>query len=225
MAARRRDRVRAPAGRAGAPVPRVRMSGEERRQQLLDVARSLFAEKGFDGASVEEIAHRANVSKPVVYEHFGGKEGVYAVVVDREMHYLLTSMTIGARRGGPPAAAAGTGGGVAAGLRGGLGRRLPDPGARVPGRLGDGDVLVAAERHRAPGGVHPGAAVQRAGLRPEAGGAVQPGAGGHGGADGPVVAGLEAPEEGGGGGPPGEPLAGTACTTWKASPSSAKPTP
>ena len=69
------------------------MTGEERRQQLLNVARSLFAEKGFDGASVEEIAHRANVSKPVVYEHFGGKEGVYAVVVDREMHYLLTQMT------------------------------------------------------------------------------------------------------------------------------------
>lgn len=69
------------------------MTGDERRQQLLDVARSLFAEKGFDGASVEEIANRANVSKPVVYEHFGGKEGVYAVVVDREMHYLLTSMT------------------------------------------------------------------------------------------------------------------------------------
>jgi AcrR family transcriptional regulator len=69
------------------------MTGAERRQQLLDVARSLFAEKGFDGASVEEIAHRASVSKPVVYEHFGGKEGVYAVVVDREMHYLLSSMT------------------------------------------------------------------------------------------------------------------------------------
>jgi AcrR family transcriptional regulator len=69
------------------------MTGEERRQQLLDVARSLFAEKGFDGASVEEIAHRANVSKPVVYEHFGGKEGVYAVVVDREMAHLLASMT------------------------------------------------------------------------------------------------------------------------------------
>jgi AcrR family transcriptional regulator len=68
------------------------MTGEERRQQLLDVARSLFAEKGFDGASVEEIAHRANVSKPVVYEHFGGKEGVYAVVVDREMHNLLARM-------------------------------------------------------------------------------------------------------------------------------------
>jgi AcrR family transcriptional regulator len=69
------------------------MTGEERRQQLLDVARSLFAEKGFDGASVEEIAHRANVSKPVVYEHFGGKEGAYAVVVDREMRNLMTQMT------------------------------------------------------------------------------------------------------------------------------------
>jgi AcrR family transcriptional regulator len=69
------------------------MTGEERRQQLLDVARSLFAEKGFDGASVEEIAHRANVSKPVVYEHFGGKEGAYAVVVDREMRHLLDRMT------------------------------------------------------------------------------------------------------------------------------------
>jgi AcrR family transcriptional regulator len=53
------------------------------------VARALFAEKGFDGTSIEEIAHRAGVSKPVVYEHFGGKEGVYAVVVDREMRNLL----------------------------------------------------------------------------------------------------------------------------------------
>jgi AcrR family transcriptional regulator len=74
-------------------VARVRMTGKERRQQLLDVARALFAEKGFDGASIEEIAHRANVSKPVVYEHFGGKEGIYAVVVDREMHALMSGMT------------------------------------------------------------------------------------------------------------------------------------
>jgi AcrR family transcriptional regulator len=75
------------------PVGRVRMTGKERREQLLTVARALFAEKGFDAASVEEIAHRANVSKPVVYEHFGGKEGIYAVVVDREMQALLARMT------------------------------------------------------------------------------------------------------------------------------------
>jgi AcrR family transcriptional regulator len=65
------------------------MSGVQRREQLLDVGRSLLAAKGFDGTSIEEIAHRAGVSKPVVYEHFGGKEGLYAVVVDREMEHLL----------------------------------------------------------------------------------------------------------------------------------------
>ncbi|WP_143466832.1 TetR/AcrR family transcriptional regulator [Lentzea kentuckyensis] len=65
------------------------MTGKERREQLLDVSRSLFAEKGFEATSIEEIAHRASVSKPVVYEHFGGKEGIYAVVVDREMQRLM----------------------------------------------------------------------------------------------------------------------------------------
>ena len=69
------------------------MTGQERREQLLDVGRKLFAEKGFEAVSVEEIASKANVSKPVVYEHFGGKEGLYAVVVDREMNHLLGSIS------------------------------------------------------------------------------------------------------------------------------------
>jgi len=69
------------------------MTGKQRREQLLDVGRRLFAEKGFEGTSVEEIAATAEVSKPVVYEHFGGKEGLYAVVVDRELQQLLTAVT------------------------------------------------------------------------------------------------------------------------------------
>jgi AcrR family transcriptional regulator len=73
--------------------PRARMTGSERRHQLIDIARSLFAERGYEGTSIEEIALRANVSKPVVYEHFGGKEGLYAVVVDREMSALLDGIT------------------------------------------------------------------------------------------------------------------------------------
>ncbi|MEV8568186.1 TetR/AcrR family transcriptional regulator [Streptomyces sp. NPDC051322] len=72
---------------------RVRMTGKERREQLLDIGRVLFAEKGFEGTSVEEIAAKAGVSKPVVYEHFGGKEGLYAVVVDHEMRRLLDMVT------------------------------------------------------------------------------------------------------------------------------------
>jgi AcrR family transcriptional regulator len=69
------------------------MTGTERREQLIAVARELFAEKGFAGASVEEAAQRGGVSKPIVYEHFGGKEGLYAVVVDREMCELLRRIT------------------------------------------------------------------------------------------------------------------------------------
>ena len=69
------------------------MTGKERREQLLDVGRRLFAERGLDGTSIEEIAARADVSKPVVYEHFGGKEGLYAVVVDREVERFLAMAT------------------------------------------------------------------------------------------------------------------------------------
>jgi AcrR family transcriptional regulator len=71
---------------------RARMTSAERREQLIEIARKLFAERGLDAASIEEIAARAEVSKPVVYEHFGGKEGIYAVVVDREVRHLLGMM-------------------------------------------------------------------------------------------------------------------------------------
>ncbi|MDO5728263.1 MAG: TetR/AcrR family transcriptional regulator [Actinomycetaceae bacterium] len=76
-----------------APNKRTRMTGIERRQQLINIGRSLFASKGFDATSVEEIASTAGVTKPVVYEHFGGKEGLYAVVVDREVLRLVTTIS------------------------------------------------------------------------------------------------------------------------------------
>ena len=69
------------------------MTARQRREQLIVVAKALFAEKGFEGTSVEEIAARADVSKPVVYEHFGGKEGLYAVIVDREVEALLGALS------------------------------------------------------------------------------------------------------------------------------------
>ncbi|HET9858803.1 MAG TPA: TetR/AcrR family transcriptional regulator [Nocardioidaceae bacterium] len=77
------------------------MTSAERREQLIEIARGLFAERGFDGASIEEIAARAEVSKPVVYEHFGGKEGLYAVVVDREVRQLLEMMRTALTSGHP----------------------------------------------------------------------------------------------------------------------------
>ncbi|GAA1882609.1 TetR/AcrR family transcriptional regulator [Lapillicoccus jejuensis] len=80
-------------GDEGRRAGRHRMTGPQRREQLLEIGRALFAEKGFEGTSVEEIAAKAKVSKPVVYEHFGGKEGLYAVVVDREVTSLLDQVT------------------------------------------------------------------------------------------------------------------------------------
>ena len=69
------------------------MTAPQRRDQLVGVGRQAFAERGFDGVSMEEIAARAGVSKPVVYEHFGSKEGLYQEVVRREMARLEEAIT------------------------------------------------------------------------------------------------------------------------------------
>jgi AcrR family transcriptional regulator len=98
-----------PSGRATTPIParpakpgaRVRMSSTQRREQLIAIGRSLFAERGFDATSIEEVAARAKVSKPVIYEHFGGKEGLYAVVVDREVRALLDRVAAALTAGHP----------------------------------------------------------------------------------------------------------------------------
>jgi AcrR family transcriptional regulator len=87
---------------SGEARPRVRMTGAQRRQQLLDIGRELFGRRGFEATSIEEIAARADVSKPVVYEHFGGKEGLYAVIVDREMQALLERFTSALSEPGHP---------------------------------------------------------------------------------------------------------------------------
>src|SRR5687768_15519421 len=82
-------------------MSRVRLSASERRAQLVEVGRTVFAKRGFEATSVEEIADRAKVSKPIVYEHFGGKEGLYAVIVDREMEYVVRRINEAITHGTP----------------------------------------------------------------------------------------------------------------------------
>lgn len=72
---------------------RLRMTGVQRRAQLIEVARGMFALRGLDGATIEDIAAAAGVSKPVVYEHFGSKEALYTEVVDAEFNRLLAVIT------------------------------------------------------------------------------------------------------------------------------------
>ena len=79
----------------------MRLPAAERRAQLVDVARALFAKRGYEAASMEEIADRAKVSKPIVYEHFGGKEGLYAVVVDREIEQIVGRIVDAMSSGSP----------------------------------------------------------------------------------------------------------------------------
>jgi AcrR family transcriptional regulator len=78
-----------------------RLPAAARRAQLIDVGRSVFARHGYEATSVEEIAERARVSKPIVYEHFGGKEGLYAVIVDREVEHIMSSIADAVGSGSP----------------------------------------------------------------------------------------------------------------------------
>ena len=87
---------------AARPRPE-RLPAAARRAQLVEVGRRLFAERGYEATSVEEIAERAKVSKPIVYEHFGGKEGLYAVVVDREIEHIVASIEQAVSTGTPRA--------------------------------------------------------------------------------------------------------------------------
>ncbi len=78
-----------------------RLTAAARRAQLIEVGREVFAEKGYEATSVEMLAERADVSKPILYEHFGGKEGLYAVIVDREIEHVVSMMAASISTGTP----------------------------------------------------------------------------------------------------------------------------
>jgi AcrR family transcriptional regulator len=63
-----------------------------RRRQLVELAEQLFAERGYAGTSMEELARRAGVTKPVVYELFESKDGLFGVCVDRAIEHMAASI-------------------------------------------------------------------------------------------------------------------------------------
>lgn len=62
----------------------ARMSGEERREQLLDVTKALVGEQGFHDLSIEAVSRRAGVSRPIVYGHFGDLGRLLEAMLERE---------------------------------------------------------------------------------------------------------------------------------------------
>jgi AcrR family transcriptional regulator len=80
------------------------MARADRRDQLLDVAEAVFVDRGFAGASMDDVAEGAGVTKPVLYDHFGSKDGLLAAVVERSGQQMLDATT-GAIGGLEPRAA------------------------------------------------------------------------------------------------------------------------
>ncbi|MEV4255307.1 helix-turn-helix domain-containing protein [Spirillospora sp. NPDC049652] len=69
--------------------PRRRMSRPERERQMLDVAEEVFGEGGYRAASMDEIAERCGVSKPMLYEYFGSKDGLLQACMARSKAELF----------------------------------------------------------------------------------------------------------------------------------------
>jgi AcrR family transcriptional regulator len=68
-----------------------------RERQLLELAEELFAERGYAAASMDELARRAGVTKPVVYELFGSKDGLFGACVDRSIERLAADISTAVR--------------------------------------------------------------------------------------------------------------------------------
>jgi AcrR family transcriptional regulator len=78
------------AGPSAAPGRPVRMPRSARRKQLLAAAQEVFVANGYHAAAMDDIAERAGVSKPVLYQHFPGKLELYLALLDTHCDALVT---------------------------------------------------------------------------------------------------------------------------------------
>ncbi|MEU0520058.1 TetR/AcrR family transcriptional regulator [Streptosporangium sp. NPDC006007] len=67
----------------------TRLPRPARRRQLLSAAQEVFVENGYHAAAMDEIAERAGVSKPVLYQHFPGKQELYLALLDLHMDDMI----------------------------------------------------------------------------------------------------------------------------------------
>src|SRR2546430_10297173 len=77
------------------PQPRpvgTRLPKPARRRQLLGAAREVFVAQGYHAAAMDEIAERAGVSKPVLYQHFPGKLDLYLALLDTQCDAMIEGL-------------------------------------------------------------------------------------------------------------------------------------
>jgi AcrR family transcriptional regulator len=85
----------------GRPAAR-RLPAQQRRQQLVGVALTLFAERGFDATTMDDIAEAAGVTKPLLYQHFTSKRALYLELVDQVAEQLLGAISEAAAKADGP---------------------------------------------------------------------------------------------------------------------------
>jgi AcrR family transcriptional regulator len=73
----------------------TRLPRSARRAQLLRAAREVFVAQGYHAAAMDDIAERAGVSKPVLYQHFPGKLELYLALLDQSIDELLAAVRQG----------------------------------------------------------------------------------------------------------------------------------
>ena len=74
------------------PAATKRLSGEERRSQLLAEAAQLFARRGYRSTTMDDVAEAAGVTKPLVYQHFSSKRSLYLELVDALGYQMLADL-------------------------------------------------------------------------------------------------------------------------------------
>lgn len=70
----------------------TRLPAPERRRQLLDVARDVFADQGFHATSMDDLAEAAGITKPVLYQHFDNKRALYVELLEDVGERLLAEI-------------------------------------------------------------------------------------------------------------------------------------
>ena len=80
------------------PGTRSRMSAADRREVILDAARTAFADTGYHETSLDAVAERAGVSKALLYEHFSSKRELYVAMLEMHVHELVERISERRRR-------------------------------------------------------------------------------------------------------------------------------
>src|SRR3954447_20241080 len=77
---------------ASSAPSRTRLPREERMEQMVAVSRVLFAERGYSAVTMDEVAGAVGVTKPLLYNYFGNKEGLYAACMERAGEALSSTI-------------------------------------------------------------------------------------------------------------------------------------